>query len=170
MAGCSVASLLFTTRDSIRPAVTTRNVSRHWQRPPAGAKITPGWQALVPRGSPSDVRGELLGALESLPLQWLRHEEGFGRHSGAGKSFQRMVLCHYCLSSSYLYNCLESFIQLNHCNSILFPLPLPSCLDVRPWLLFCHWTELRCETVAALSEHQNSLLYVWCLSQDLGFH
>lgn len=38
MVGYSVASLLFATRDSILPAVTTKNVSRHWQCPLWGQK------------------------------------------------------------------------------------------------------------------------------------
>ena len=41
MVGCSVASLLFATRDSILPVVTSKNVSRHWQCPLWGQKSPP---------------------------------------------------------------------------------------------------------------------------------
>ena len=55
---------------------------------------------------------------------------------------------------------------------ILFPLYLLSFCppSLCTGFLFSHWMELRCETILALSKHQNSLLCVWFLSQGLWFH
>lgn len=107
-----------------------------------------------------------VGGLQFLEGHWVSAmTKRWGRFWWVQRSAGSLSWGGHSLSPSPICIALSrvQLTQSNYCNSSYFISSLPpllSCLDPCTWLLFSHWTQLRCEVMSVVAEHRIAF-FVW---------